>query len=100
MRKLFTEYYQHNEKFEILFLINPEYGRARLCISCKLAFLKDNPVVPDGEQVIMRKERHERTVKDSADIFPPITITNHLGRKFYCTNKNCFLGGPPYFWRG
>ena len=90
MRKLFTEYYQHNEKFEILFLINPEYGRARLCISCKLAFLKDNPVIPDGEQVIMHKERYERTVKDSADIFRLSQLQIILGVNFIVQTKIVF----------
>ena len=52
-RKLFTEYYHNNKKFEILFLNNPECDRELSCISCKLFFPKNNPVVPDGELVIM-----------------------------------------------
>ena len=43
--KLFTEHYHNNGKFEVLFLNNPECNRPRSCISCKLAFPKDNPVV-------------------------------------------------------
>ena len=81
-RKLFTEYYQNNEKCEILFLSNPECDRARSCISCKLAFEKGNPVVPDGELVIMHTERYERPAKDSAGTFMRMTVTNHLERKF------------------
>ena len=81
-RKLFTEYYQNNEKFEILFLNNPECDRAQSCISCKLAFQKGNSVVPDGELVIMLKERYERPAKDSAGKFMRMTVTNHLERKF------------------
>ena len=29
-----------------------------------------------------------------------MTVTNHLGRKFYWINKECLLRRPPYFWRG
>ena len=35
-RKMFTEYYHNNEKFEILLLNNPECDWARSCISYKL----------------------------------------------------------------
>ena len=99
-RKLFTEYYQNNEKFDILFLNNPECDRGRSCISCKLAFPKNNPVVPDGQLVIMHKERYKKPINDSAGKFIRMTVTNHFGRKFYCINKECLLRRHPYFWRG
>ena len=90
--KLFAEYYHHNENFEILFLNNPECCKARSCIACKLTFTKDNPVlVPDVELNIMHKERYELPAKDCAGKFLPMIITNHLGRKFYCTKKYCLL---------
>ena len=90
-KKLFTEYYHNIEKFEILFLSNPECDRARSCILCYLTIPKDNHVVPDGELVIMHIERYERPIKDSAVKFLLMKIRNHLGRKFCCINKNCLL---------
>ena len=96
-RKLFTEYYHNNVKFEILFLNNPECGRAQSCISWKLAFPKDNPVVADGELIITHNERYERTAKDSSGKF--LHMTNHIRCKFYCINKSCLLRRHPYFWR-
>ena len=39
-RKLFTEYYQKNEQFEILLLNNPECEKSRSCISCKSTLTK------------------------------------------------------------
>ena len=39
----------------------------------------------------MRNERYERTVKDSSGKLLHMTITNNIGRKFYCINKNCLL---------
>ena len=62
-RKLFTEYYHNNAEFEILFFNNPECDREQSCISCKLAFPKDNPIVPEGEVVIMHNERYEELPK-------------------------------------
>ena len=74
---------------------NPECDRARSCISYKLAFRKDNPVVPDGELVIMRKERYEKPVKDSAGKLIRMTVTNQFGREFYCINKEGVLRRHP-----
>ena len=77
----------------------PECDRAQSCNSCKLDFPKDNPVVPDGELVIVLNERYEGTAKDSSGKFLYITVTNHLRRKFYCINKNCLLRRHLYFCR-
>ena len=78
---------------------NPECGRARSRIKCKLTFPKDNLVVPDGELVIIHNERYERTAKDSSGKFLHMTI-NHPGRKFYCISESCLSFRCPYFWRG
>ena len=47
----------------------------------------------------MHKERYERSVKDSAGKIMRMTVTNHLGRNFYCINKECLLRRHSFFWR-
>ena len=87
-RKLFTEYYHNNEKFEILFLSNPEYDWAWSCISCKLTFSKDNPVIPVRELVIMNNKRYEKICQQ--------IILVVVSFKSYFTQTSVFLKGYVY----
>ena len=96
----FTEFFHNNERFEIVMLKDNECKRAKSCISCKIAFAKDNPVSPEGDIIIIHKERYERPVKDHNGNFLRMTVSNHLGRKFYCLKKDCLLRRHPYFWKG
>ena len=98
--KKFTEYYHNNEKFLIMPLSDEQCKRAKSCISCKLVFPKDNPSCPDSDIVVLHKERYERPVKDDKGKFVRMTISNQMGRKFYCLKKKCILLRHPYFWKG
>ena len=87
----FTEFFHNNEPFKVVFLNDQECTRAKSCISCKMSFPKTNPASPDCDIVFVHRERYERPVKDSNGKFLRMTISNGLGRKFYCIKKNVFF---------
>ena len=96
----FTEYFHNNEMFKIIFLNDKECIRAKSCISCKITFPKHNPASPDCDIIVVHCERYERPLKDANGKFLRMTISNNVGRKFYCAKKACILRRHPYFWKG
>eukprot|EP00795_Rhopilema_esculentum_P009798 gene9798-18360_t len=72
------EYFHNTEKFDIRFLKDKQCDRAKACISCKIAFGKENPVYPEGDMVIVHKERYERPVKDQDGKFLRMTISSQM----------------------
>ncbi len=73
---------------------------SKKCETYKIESPKKNPKKGVSDMVIVHKERYMRPVRDEANNFLRFTITNILGRKFYCPKKACLLKRHPYFWKG
>ena len=97
---VFTEYWHNNELFYVHLTSDVECQRAKRCETCRLEFPKQNPMEGVSDLIIVHKERYMRPVKDEANNFIRSTLTNKLGRKFYCPKKKCLIKRHPYFWKG
>ena len=95
-----TEYWHNNELFYVHLTSDVECQRAKRCETCRLEFPKQNPMEGVSDLIIVHKERYMRPVKDEANNFICSTLTNKLGRKFYCPKKKCLIKRHPYFWKG
>ena len=97
--KIFTEYFHNEQPFRLDFTSSADCKRANSCMTCKVAFPKLNPA-PINAILIIHKERYERPVKDEKGKFLRMTVSNQLGKKFYCVKKICLRSRHPYFWKG
>ena len=80
-------------------LLDDECKRAKRCESYKVDLPKEIPKI-GSDLVVVHKERYMRSNFDSFGKRGKPTLTTQLGRKFYWTEKKCFLTRHPSFWKG